>query len=176
MILESDGVRLRAVEPEDLELLYSWENEEADWKQSNTLVPYSRYILKRYIANSHRTIFENCQLRLMIDVMPDGRTVGTIDLFDFDPFHMRAGVGILIAYPAERKKGYASAALRCIIRYAFDTIGLHQVWCSIIEGNIESMNLFRNHGFELCATRREWIKTGDGFKTEYTLQLINGVK
>jgi diamine N-acetyltransferase len=176
MILEGDGVRLRAVEPEDLELLYRWENEEADWKRSNTLVPYSRYILKRYIANSHRTLFETCQLRLMIDVMPGNRTVGTVDLFEFDHFHMRAGVGILIADPAERKKGYASAALKCIIRYAFNTIGLHQIWCSIIEGNTESMNLFMHHGFELCATNKEWIKTSDGFVTEYTLQLINQAK
>ena len=173
MILESDGVRLRAVEPEDLELLYKWENEEADWKQSNTLVPYSRYILKRYIAYSHRPLFETGQLRLMIDVMPEKRTVGTVDLYDFDHFHMRAGIGILIADPAERQKGYASAALKCIIRYAFETIGLHQLWCSIIEGNNESMNLFRHHGFEPCATRREWIKTTGGFLTEYSYQLIN---
>jgi diamine N-acetyltransferase len=176
MILEGDGVRLRAVEPEDLELLYKWENEEADWKGSNTLVPYSRYILKRYIASSHRTLFETCQLRLMIDVMPGSRTVGTVDLFDFDHFHMRAGVGILIADPADRKRGYASAALKCIIRYAFNTIGLHQIWCSIIDGNSESMNLFSHHGFELCGTRKEWIKTSNGFETEYTLQLINKTK
>jgi diamine N-acetyltransferase len=39
MILEGDGIKLRAVEPEDLELLYKWENEEINWKQSNTLVP-----------------------------------------------------------------------------------------------------------------------------------------
>ncbi|MFZ0473375.1 MAG: GNAT family N-acetyltransferase, partial [Bacteroidales bacterium] len=79
MILESDIVRLRAVEPEDLELLYTWENEEANWKQSNTLVPYSRYTLKRYIANSHKSLFETGQLRLMIDVTSGKRTVGTID-------------------------------------------------------------------------------------------------
>jgi diamine N-acetyltransferase len=176
MILESDGVRLRAVEPEDLELLYRWENEEADWKRSNTLVPYSRYILKKYIANSHRTLYETCQLRLMIDVMPESRTVGTVDLFEFDHFHMRAGVGILIADTAERKKGYASAALKCIIRYAFDTIGLHQLWCNIIEGNKESLSLFRHHGFEPCAARKEWIKTSDGFVTEHMLQLINRAK
>lgn len=172
MILENDGIRLRAVEPEDLELLYKWENEEADWKSSTTLVPYSRYILKKYIASSHRSLYETCQLRLMIDVAPDDRTVGTVDLFEFDHYHMRAGVGILIADPHERKKGYASAALNCIIKYAFGTIGLHQLWCNILEGNDESMNLFRHHGFEVCATRKEWIRVSNRFETEYTLQLI----
>jgi hypothetical protein len=51
------------------------------------------------------------------------RTIGSIDLFDFDHFHGRAGVGILIADPADRKKGYASAALACLVNYAFETLG-----------------------------------------------------
>ena len=176
MILESDIVRLRAVEPEDLELLYNWENEEINWKQSNTLVPYSRYTLKRYIANSHRSLFETGQLRLMIDVASGNKTVGTIDLFDFDHFNMRAGVGILIADPADRRKGYGSAALECIIRYVFETLSLHQIWCNILEGNEESMNLFLRHGFVRSAVKKEWVRTDGRFVTEYMLQLLNPAK
>lgn len=172
MILEGDGIRLRAVEPEDLELLYRWENEEDNWKQSNTLVPYSKYILKRYIANSHKSLFETSQLRLMIDVTGEWRTIGTIDLFDFDHYHLRAGVGILIADPHDRKKGHGSAALECLIRYSFRTLALHQLWCNILEGNEESMKLFLSHGFELCATRKEWVRLNDSFVTEYMLQLL----
>ncbi len=97
MILGDDIVRLRAVEPEDLELLYKWENEESNWRLSNTLAPYSRFVLKNYIAGSHKSLFETAQLRLMIDLHSEKRTVGTIDLFDFDHFHLRAGVGILVA-------------------------------------------------------------------------------
>jgi len=173
MILENDGIRLRAVEPEDLELLYLWENEEANWKQSNTLVPYSRYTLKRYITGSRKSIYETGQLRLMIDALPEGRTVGTIDLYEFDHFHNRAAIGILIANPDERKKGYASASLTCLTEYAFGTLGLHQLWCNILESNIESMNLFMHHGFTLCASRKEWIRSGSVYETEHTLQLIN---
>lgn len=173
MILEGDGIRLRAVEPEDLELLYKWENEEDNWKQSNTLVPFSKYILKRYIANSHKSLYETSQLRLMIDSVAAGKTVGTIDLFDFDHYHLRAGVGILIADPHDRKRGLASAALECLIVYSFGTLGLHQLWCNILEGNDESMKLFLSHGFTLCATRKEWVRLNDRFVTEYMLQLIS---
>jgi diamine N-acetyltransferase len=176
MILKSDSVWLRAVEPEDLELLYKWENEEANWKHSNTLVPYSRYTLKRYIANSHKSLFETSQLRLMIDVTSEKRTIGTIDLFDFDHFHMRAGVGILIADPRDRKKGYGSAALECIIRYVFEILSLHQLWCNILEGNEESMSLFLHHGFVRSAEKKEWVRIDGRFVTEYMLQLLNPAK
>lgn len=173
MILENDGIRLRAVEPEDLELLYKWENEETNWRQSNTLVPYSKYILKRYITGSRKSIYETGQLRLMIDVLPEVRTVGTIDLYEFDHYHNRAAVGILIADVRDRKKGYASAALTCLTGYAFETLGLHQLWCNIMGSNTESLNLFMHHGFAICSSRKEWIRTTDGYETEHTLQLIN---
>ncbi len=169
----SDEIRLRAVEPEDLGLLYLWENDMANWRHTNTLVPWSRYALKQYIAEAGKSIFETGQLRLMIDLTSSGETIGTIDLYEFDHFHSRAGVGILIADGRERRKGYATAALRALVRYAFETIGLHQLWCNILDGNEESMQLFMRQGFILCGSRKEWIKTAGGYETEHTLQLIN---
>lgn len=95
-LLQNKTVCLRAPEPEDLELLYSWENNPEWWEIGNTLAPYSRYLLKEYIAESHRGIFDLKQLRLMIDLCSTGATVGMLDLYDFDPHHRRAGVGILV--------------------------------------------------------------------------------
>ena len=60
-------INLRAPEPEDLELIYEWENNNPYWLISNTIIPFSRFTLKRYIENSHKNIFETGQLRLMID-------------------------------------------------------------------------------------------------------------
>ena len=71
-LLQNKTVCLRAPEPEDLELLYSWENNPEWWEIGNTLAPYSRYLLKEYIAESHRGIFDLKQLRLMIDLCSTG--------------------------------------------------------------------------------------------------------
>ena len=111
--MKNKVIRLRALEPEDLELLYEWENNDSNWVISNTVSPFSKYTLKRYLENSHKNIYETGQLRLMIDHIPDKLTIGTIDIFDFDPFHKRAGLGILIANEAYRRKGYASMSLTC---------------------------------------------------------------
>ena len=76
-LLQNKTVCLRAPEPEDLELLYSWENNPEWWEIGNTLAPYSRYLLKEYIAESHRGIFDLKQLRLMIDLCSTGATVAS---------------------------------------------------------------------------------------------------
>ncbi len=91
--MKYEKINLRALEPEDLELLYEWENNESYWIISNTVVPFSKYTLKRYLENSHKNIYETGQLRLMIELIAEKKTIGTIDIFDFDPFHKRAGAG-----------------------------------------------------------------------------------
>ncbi len=166
-------IRLRALEPEDLELLYDWENNESYWAISNTISPFSKYTLKRYLENSHKNIYEAGQLRLMIEHLNDKVTIGTIDIFDFDPFHKRAGLGILIVNEAYRRKGYASMALTSLISYCFNTLQLHQLYCNILSSNIESMELFKKLGFVQAGIKKEWIKTTEGYLDEYIFQLIN---
>jgi diamine N-acetyltransferase len=166
-------IKLRAVEPEDLELLYEWENENEYWIISNTTVPFSKYTLKRYIENSHRNIYEAGQLRLMIEHISSGTTIGAIDLFDFDAFHKRAGIGVLIANKAFRKKGYATMALTCLIDYCFKSLLLHQLYCNILENNHESLLLFKKMGFVEAGRKNDWILTKEGYVTEIMFQLIN---
>lgn len=50
-ILETDSVRLRALEPEDIDVLYKWENDTRIWKMSNTVAPFSKYVLRRFIED-----------------------------------------------------------------------------------------------------------------------------
>ena len=171
--MEYKNIRLRALEPEDLELLYTWENNETFWVYSNTISPFSRFTLKRYIENSHKNIYETGQLRLMIDHIEDKKTIGTIDLFEFDPFHKRAGIGILIADESYRRKGFAAMSLKCLIQYCFKTLQLHQLYCNILANNTVSIELFKKHGFVEIGRKKDWIQTDNGYLDEYLFQLLN---
>ncbi|MBN2347947.1 MAG: GNAT family N-acetyltransferase [Bacteroidales bacterium] len=171
-----ERIQLRALEPEDLDLLYKWENDTRIWTVSNTIAPFSRFVIKKYLENSHLDIYQTRQLRLMIDLYLSADkpvTIGAIDLFDFDPFHNRAGVGILIAEYEYQGKGYASLALNELIEYAFSLLHLHQLYCNVLTDNKTSLKLFINHGFRKVGIKKEWIKTTGTYKDEYTLQLIN---
>ena len=166
-------IKLRAIEPEDLELLYRWENNVSHWVISNTISPFSKYTLKRYVENSHKSIYETGQLRLMIDYTPDNVSVGTIDIFDIDFYHLRAGVGVLIADDKYRRKGLAYMALTCLIDYCFKTLSLNQLYCNILSDNHESIQLFGKLGFVQAGIKKEWIKTPSGYIDEYLFQLLS---
>jgi diamine N-acetyltransferase len=171
--MKNEEIKLRALEPEDLELLYEWENNDEYWIISNTVSPFSKYTLKLYIENSHKNIYETGQLRLMIDHIADKVTIGTIDIFDFDPYHKRAGLGILIANEDYRRKGYGSSSLSLLIDYCFRTLLLHQLYCNILENNLTSIELFKGLGFKEVGVKKDWIKRNDGYLNEHMFQLIN---
>ncbi len=171
--LENKNIRLRAVEIKDIDTLYQWENNIDIWRISNTLTPFSRNIIERYVQNSHKDIYEIKQLRLMIETKKGQAAIGTIDLFNFDPFHQRAGIGILINNKDDRGKGYASEALSILIDYCFNILQLHQLYCNIESNNTPSINLFKKHGFTIIGLKKDWIKGFNKWEDEYLLQVIN---
>ena len=150
-LLQNKTVCLRAPEPEDLELLYSWENNPEWWEIGNTLAPYSR---------------------LTNDLCSTGATVGMLDLYDFDPHHRRAGVGILVD-PLYQKNGLATEALELLAEYAFSYLKLHQLFVHIPIGNEPSKALFARCGFTVTGILTDWITTKNGYSDVLTMQKIN---
>ncbi|GGG47080.1 acetyltransferase [Croceivirga lutea] len=170
--LKGNLVFLRALEPEDLEFLYYLENDSSIWEISGTQKPYSKAILKKYLANTHLDIYEIKQLRLSI-CTNSNQMIGLIDLFDFDPKHRRAGVGLVIADEENRGKGYGLEALALLSEYCFKHLDLHQLYANILEENTRSISLFKKAGFKMVGVKNEWILSEGVFKNEILYQKIN---
>lgn len=168
-ILSTERIRLRALEPEDLDCLYRWENDDRLWAFGSTLTPFSRYVLRQYIENSMQDLYEAKQLRLVIVETATNTPIGTIDLYDFDPFHLRAGIGILIDSEYQ-KQGFAGEALELIKGYAFKFLKMNQLYAFIPAMNIASQHLFRRCGFTESGLLRKWNKASEGLDDVYVYQ------
>ena len=173
-LLENDTIRLRAPEPEDLDPLFRWENDPALWEIGSTLSPYSRYALKQYIAEAGSDIFERKQLRLIIELKETNTAVGMVDLYDFDPHHRRAGVGILVD-SAYQKKGLGKSALILLINYAFSFLKIHQIYAYIPVTNTPSLRIFEQCDFEIMGLLKDWIFTANGYIDVRIAARINNV-
>ena len=169
MNIEATICRLRALEPEDFELMYGWENDMQIWRVSGTVAPFSRHVLSRLIEEQQFDIYATRQMRLVIE--HDGQAVGAVDLFEFDPHNRRAGVGIIVD-SQHRAQGLGHDALKALEQYARQTLHLHQLWCSVTVDNEASLKLFRKAGYVECGLRREWILTSDGALDEILMQKI----
>lgn len=166
MMLRGHICSLRAVEPQDLELLCRWENDPSLWTVSGTIEPFSHYSIEQFIQEQQAGIYRCGQLRLMIDDTA-GETIGAIDLFDFEPQHERAGVGILVYDPAQRGKGYGAEALALLEEYARTVLRLRQLWCNVLADNVPSLTLFERAGFRRVGVKRSGSVPPKGIRTKY---------
>ena len=161
-------VTLRALEPIDVDTLYRWENDPSVWGVGCTLAPYSRKQLWDYINSYDGDIFSARQLRLMI-ALPSGETVGTVDLYDFDPANSRCAVGILVA-PEYRRQGYALTALEMLADHCRRLYSLHQLYCIAGADNIASRSLFEKAGYTISGRLRSWLRTANTYTDAYLYQ------
>ena len=155
LTLKGEKVFLRALEPEDLFFLEQVENDESLWDVSSTQVPFSKFVLKKYLEQSHLDIYEVKQLRLVIVSQVDKSLLGLIDLFDFEPSNRKAGIGIIIAPSSMRRKGYALESLQLLIKYSCKYLKLHQLYANILEENEASIHLFEKAGFKKTALKKD---------------------
>lgn len=171
MFIKAETCALRSLEPQDADILYLWENNRELWSYSNTLVPFSKFILQQFVDAAQQDIYTNKQLRLMVFKPQENETIGCVDIFDLDPFHLRCGIGVYI-HQDYRGEGYALEALNMITDYAFSSLMLTQVYAEVSEQNVASLKLFEKAGFEQTGKKLNWHRTSENtFEHVVLLQL-----
>lgn len=171
MLLENSTIKLRALEPEDLDVLYQWENDTDLWQYGSTIAPYSKYVLKEYLSDSRQDLFLSKQLRLVIVWKESFQAVGTLDLYDFDPMNFRAGIGILIDGNF-RSRGIGFQALKLMEEYALSFLRLKQLYAYIPLKNKASLNLFFHAGYRSAGILKSWLRISQNFEDVNLMQLI----
>lgn len=171
IFLQNEELRLRAVEPEDLELLYRAENDSSIWWLGGHTGPYSRFMLRRYLEDATGDIYTDKQLRLMVERRTDGEVMGMVDLFDFCPRHHRAEIGILL-FESYRGMGYFGQILDLVSDYAASHLHLHQLYAYVPAGNQRCYHAFVGQGFLVQHMLKEWISHPDGYDDVWLMQKI----
>jgi diamine N-acetyltransferase len=171
-MLSDNLTRLRALEPDDLDILYNVENDVALWAVGNTNAPYSREVLRQYLLSTTCDIYTDKQLRLVVETH-DGEAVGMVDLLSFDAMNARAEVGI-VTLAAHRQKGYGRSALRQLVGYSREVLHLHQLYAYVASDNQPSLRLFQSCGFVVACELRDWLKTSSGYQSVVLMQRVLG--
>ena len=159
---------LRLLEPSDLDFLERIENDTRLWKYSNTTKPFSNEVLKIYIQNAKQDIVDAGQQRFVI-VDSDSNKLGLIDLFDYEPKHARAAVGVVII-EEYRGKGYAKEGLRLLEEKAIQKLNLHQLYAGVSIENPPSRTLFKAAGYIETAVKKDWSYYENQFHDEIIVQ------
>ena len=170
--MRADKIYLRALELDDIEFLFEIENNRDFWEISNTILPFSKYYLEKYIKESNHDIFSEKQFRFVISI-ENKYPVGLIDLFDFDPINHRAGIGIVINN-TQRKKGYAIKSVKLIEDYSRKNLQIHQLYVNVGIDNKNSLDLFKKLGYVEIGIKKDWNYLDGQYIDEVLFQKILG--
>lgn len=163
-------VSIRAVEPEDLDVLFEIENDDHDWNVGVTNVPYSRSILLDYITNASGDIYTDKQVRLMVE-NGDKVTVGIVDLTNFSPSHLRAELGIVIRKEF-RHQGYGEQVVRKVCEYGRSVLHLHQIYAVVPKDNEFCSKMLENVGFQANVVLKDWLFDGKSYADAEVFQIF----
>lgn len=163
-------IELRPMEPEDLDTLYEIENDIDLWSVGYTSVPYSRYLLRDYIAHSTCDIFADRQVRLMAE-NEQGETVGIVDISNYEPLHNRAELGVVI-HKKYRHQGYGKLMVTMALDYGRRIVHLHQIYAVIDPANKWSVEMFQSLGFTPSHTLQDWLYDGKNYAPALFMQLF----
>lgn len=168
--MTSPDFRLRAPEPDDIDILYRWENDSHEWRNSLTQVPAtSRNALWRYLENFTGDAWADGQTRFMIEA--GGVTVGTVDLCDLSARDHRAFVSIYIAGD-HRRKGHARLALETVAEMAAECFGIETLAALVGRHNEASIKLFETSGYRLLTVLPAWMRHRGGEREDVLLYVL----
>ena len=105
-----------------------------------------------------------------------GRAVGTIGLRNIDLRYGEGTLGIIVN-AADVSRGYGTDAIRTLVRFAFQKLGLRKVYLDVAEGNDRAQRCYDRVGFirigqhrgtegilyiDMVLTRERWLSTKQG--------------
>ena len=169
MLKSNQNVRLRQPSIKDLDDLLDWENDMLKIDHTDLPIFYTKDQMVVYL-NSNQDPFINRQVRYMITL--DDKSIGYVDLYDFDLVHSRAGVGIFMDKKF-RKQGIANKALKILVEISNNELHLNQLFAEVFQSNEAARSLFEHAGFTLSGVKKQWIRKQEAYEDLLFFQLLN---
>jgi len=155
-MLEGDLVRLRALEPDDLERCYRWLND----REVTRFIEGGRYPLstaqeREWLENATRGRHGFSDVPLAIETKEGGVHIGNAGLHQGSPEHRTAKLGIVIGEKEYWSKSYGTDTVRTLLRFAFEQMNLNRVELGTFDFNERAQACYRKCGFVEEGRRRE---------------------
>ena len=160
-----DTISLRALEPEDVDLMYQCDNDEEARIWTDYSAPLSRAQLMDYALNYDADPFKAGQLRLIAEKEQDegGKVpVGIVDLYNISQKDGKAYIGIYVL-PEFRRQGTGSNILKVTEEYANRFLGLRMLVAKVSTQNGIAISLFKKAEYSQLAILPGWHRLGPAY-------------
>lgn len=156
-IIYGEHVRLRAVEREDVKLLFKWVNDPEVTFGLSLYLPMSMTDEEKWFERA--TNRDPNEKPFAIDVRDgDGwRLIGNCTFFDIDTIAHSGELGIMIGDKSVWNKGHGTETMNLLLRHAFETLNLNRVMLKVFADNPRAIRAYEKSGFKHEGSLREAV-------------------
>jgi RimJ/RimL family protein N-acetyltransferase len=147
-IWEGERVRLREIEPEDWTVYAAWNRDDAMWRSLEGIpFPGSDARVRAWAEKEAQREWKDDRRRLVMVAKDSGGVVGDVTIHTCDPLVGTLSYGLNVLESA-RRQGYASEAIKIVLRYYFFERRYQKANVGIFEFSEASIALHQKLGFQ----------------------------
>lgn len=142
--VEGQQIYLRPITASDTDLVVGWRNQKDVVRnfiyRKPLTVQEHRSWLEQKVATGQVHQFIVC-------MREDDTPIGSVYLQKFEEENRKAESGIFIGNTKIRGKGIGTEAVKLLVKYGFDTLGLHKIVARVLSYNTASIRLHEKAGY-----------------------------
>ncbi len=168
--LVGESVELRRHDRSNYPLYARWYSDEEVWRLTSwASEPMRQASVERLFEDRQNSPKDDS---FAIHRKGEEEPVGVISLMNISEADASADLSIIVGEERERAKGLGTEAIRVILRYAFEDLGLNRVGLSVFEFNEPAIHAYEKLGFKEEGRLRQAIRRDDGFHDAILMSIL----
>jgi RimJ/RimL family protein N-acetyltransferase len=149
-------IKLKAMDPKHAEIVRAWINDPRihEWMLAGH-IPVTAAEELAFYEKVEADRASGVAYHFEIHTVDDSMLIGVCGLEGVDMIDSHGEVGIFIGDLDQQGKGYGREAVVAVLRFGFETLGLHTIRIRVVMGNERALALYRSIGFKDAGVLRE---------------------
>lgn len=169
-VLVGEGVELRPHARRNYEIYGRWYSDPEVWRLTSwTAEPLRSREVERLFEDREASTTERS---FAIYRKAEREPLGIISLMNISKAHASADLSIIVGDSANRARGHGSDAMKTILNYAFEDLGLRRVGLSVFDFNEAAIKTYKRLGFRQEGRLRDAIRRDGAFHDAILMSVL----
>lgn len=168
--LVGEGVELRRHDRANYPLYARWYGDEEVWRLTSWMAePMRRAAVERLFEDRESSSMDDS---FAVHWEGEGEPVGVVSLANISHANSSADLSVIVGDEKDRDKGLGTEAIRILLGYAFEDLGLNRVALSVFDFNETAIHAYEKLGFEREGLLRQALWRDGGFHDAILMSVL----